>query len=80
MMFAFANPDKIPQACGENAGEVNVTVRLDNRTVFRGYVTYKQAMNYKLDVKNADTLVITADKGRNGPECDWFILKNIEID
>jgi hypothetical protein len=80
MVFAFDNPDRIPKSCSEKAGEINVKISSDGKTIFQYYINYKQPISYQLDLKDIDILKITADNGRNGPDCDWFIIKDIRIE
>jgi hypothetical protein len=78
--FAFDNPEKIPSSCGDMAGEVNVTILSGGKTIFQKYIDFRHPVDYRLDVGAIDVLEITADKGTHGPECDWFMLKKIELD
>lgn len=80
MVFAFDNPEKIPLTCGEKAGEINLTIKADGTMIYQKNINYKQQINYRLDLKNVGVLTFTAVKGKYGPNCDWFMLKNIEID
>jgi len=80
MLFAFRDPEKVPLSCRDIDGEINLTIKSDGKTIFEKNITYKQPMNYLLDVRDVDILGIVVDNGRNGPDCDWFMLKDIEID
>ena len=80
MVFAFDNPEKIPISCGDKAGEVNLTIRSDGKTILHKHIDFKHPVDYRLDVSVIDVLEITADKGEYGPACDWFMLKNIHIE
>lgn len=79
MVFAFDNPEQIPLSCGEEAGEISLIVKADGKTVFQRDIDYKQPISYRLELKDIDVLSFTADKGKHGPDCDWFILKDIRI-
>jgi hypothetical protein len=80
MKFAFDNADKIPQLCGEKAGEIRLKINSDGKEILRKSINYQQILEYQLDASNTDILEITADKGNYGPDCDFFMLKDIKVD
>jgi hypothetical protein len=80
MKFAFDNADKIPRLCGEKAGEIHLKIISDGKETLRKSINYKQILDYQLDTSNTDILEITADKGNYGPDCDFFMLKDIKVD
>ena len=80
MVFAFDNPNRIPLLCGEKAGEIHLTIRSDKKIIFQKDITYKEFWDSKLDVTETDILEITAEKGKHGPDCDFFMLKNIAVE
>ena len=57
-----------------------MTVRAGDKTVLQQTIYFRQPVDYRLDVGAIDVLEISADKGIYGPACDWFMLKNVQID
>ena len=80
MVFAFNEAAKIPVSCGKDAGEINLTIIADNKTIFQRYMPYTQQMKYEIDARNINVLEFIVDSGENGPDCDWFTMKDIEAD
>lgn len=79
MSFAFDNPEGIQKSCGDKYGEIYLNIFSDDKIIFQKYINHKQTMNYHLDLTGVDHLEIIVDKGKNGPDCDWFMLKDIEL-
>lgn len=79
MRFAFRDPKKIPVFCRENDGEVGLIINADGKKIYQEDINYKREIPYQLDLKGIDNLEIVVDKGKNGPDCDWFLIKDIEM-
>jgi hypothetical protein len=79
MLLAFRDPEKIPLSCRAIDGEIDLTMNADGKTIFQKNIDHTHPMSYQLDIRGLDVLEIRVDKGRNGPDCDWFMLKNIEL-
>lgn len=78
-VFAFANAHKIPSLCPAGGGEIDLTLKSDGKVVFQRNITYTQKVNFELNVKDVTALEFVIDKGRNGPDCDWFAIRDIEV-
>jgi hypothetical protein len=79
MAIGFRDPDRIASQCGDGAGEVNLTFISDGVTVLSEYVTHKQHSARQLDITGVDTLEVIVERGKNGPDCDWFLLKDLSV-
>jgi len=80
MVFAFNKAARIPLTCGKDSGEINVTVIADDKTIFQRYINYTQQMSYEIEARNINILEFIVDNGTNGPDCDWFTIRDIEAD
>jgi hypothetical protein len=80
MVFAFNEAARIPLSCGKDSGEINLTVIADDKRIFQRYMLYTQQMNYEIEARNINILEFIVDNGENGPDCDWFTIKDIEAD
>jgi hypothetical protein len=78
-VFGFANAHKIPSLCPAGGGEIDLTLKSDGKVVLQRNINYKQEVNFDLSVKDVATLEFIVDKGRSGPGCDWFEIRNIDV-
>lgn len=79
MRFAFRDPQKIPLYCRDIDGEIGLQINADGKKIYQEDISYKKEIPYQLDLKEIDNLEIVVDKGKNGPDCDWFLIKDILI-
>ena len=79
MTFSFNSPEKIPANCRDIDGEIGLTINAGGKTVFQHDISYKSEITYRLSLSNIDNLAFIVDKGKNGPDCDWFLIKDIKI-
>ncbi len=78
-VFGFINPHKIPSSCPSGGGEIDLTLKSDGEVIFRRNIHHTQEVNLELNVKNVANLEFIVDKGRNESWCDWFEIRNIDI-
>ena len=79
MIFSFRAPEKIPVNCRDIDGEIGLTINADGKTVHQNDISYKREIICRLDLSNIVDLTFIVDKGKNGPDCDWFLIKDIKI-
>ena len=79
MTFSFNTPEKIPVNCRDIDGEIGLQMNADGKKIYQEGINYKKEIPYQLDLRKIDNLEIIVDKGKNGPDCDWFLIKNILI-
>ena len=79
MTFSFNTPEKIPINCRDIDGEIGLTINADGKKIYQEDINYKKEISYQLDLRKTDNLEIIVDKGKNGPDCDWFLIRDIKI-
>jgi MFS family permease len=80
MTLAFDRPERILSACGETGGEVNVQVLVDGTEALSRYLERLDMDTVEVSLDGVREVQVIVDGGRHGPNCDWFVLREIRLD
>lgn len=77
--LGFRDVEALPKVCPAQSGEVSIRIAADGRELARYAVDYRQAIEINLNIQDVSHITISVDKGAQGAECDWFVIRHLEI-